>query len=138
MVSHILVAYDGSEHAGRAFGQALFLAATCKAKVTVLSIIVAPRPPEEVEAEANLEQAREQIERRFKSLEQDAAAHRVPVTFEILVGHPAQHIVEFAKDTNSDLIVVGHTGKSLIKRLMSGSVSRAVVEHAHCSVLVAR
>jgi nucleotide-binding universal stress UspA family protein len=138
MISHILVAYDGSEHSDRAFGQALFLAATCKARMTVLSIIVAPRPPEEVEAEANLEQAQEQIETRFKLLEQDAAAHGVPATFEIRVGHPAQHIVEFAKDSKSDLIVVGHNGKSLIKRLMSGSVSRAVMEHAHCSVLIAR
>lgn len=138
MISHILLAYDGSEHGDRAFGETLSLAAQCKAKLTVLSIIVPPRPPEEVEAEANVERAREQIEARFKSLKEDAATHHVTARFEIRVGHPAQHIVDFAKELDVDLVIVGHSGKGVMKRLALGSVSRSVMEHAHCSVLVTR
>ncbi|MBA2594311.1 MAG: universal stress protein [Gammaproteobacteria bacterium] len=37
-----------------------------------------------------------------------------------------------------DLIVVGHRGKGFFERLLVGSVSKQVVTHAYCPVLVVR
>jgi nucleotide-binding universal stress UspA family protein len=53
-------------------------------------------------------------------------------------GNPAPMIVEEAKHWNADLIVVGSHGFGFWNRLLLGSVSNAIVQHAPCSVLVVR
>jgi nucleotide-binding universal stress UspA family protein len=53
-------------------------------------------------------------------------------------GHAAEAIIEKANQIQADLIVVGSRGLTGIKRLFLGSVSRKVVRHAPCSVLVVR
>lgn len=55
-----------------------------------------------------------------------------------LQGHPAAAIVDHARETDADLIVVGTHGRTGISRLMVGSVARAIVTHATASVLVVR
>jgi nucleotide-binding universal stress UspA family protein len=50
----------------------------------------------------------------------------------------AQEICDEAKRQNADLILVGATGMSGIERYLLGSVSLKVVDHAPCSVWVAR
>lgn len=56
---------------------------------------------------------------------------------ELLLGHPVDAIAEYAKKAGADLIVVGHKHlDSWAKRWWSGSVSKTLIEHAHCSVLV--
>jgi nucleotide-binding universal stress UspA family protein len=53
-------------------------------------------------------------------------------------GDPASEVVKAARDGGFDLIVVGHRGQSPVRAFLLGSVSDRVVNHAHCSVLVAR
>jgi len=50
----------------------------------------------------------------------------------------AQTIVDEAERFDADLIVMGSRGRSAWKRLLMGSVSMAVAQHAHCSVEIAR
>ena len=47
-------------------------------------------------------------------------------------------IASYADRKEIELIVIGATGKSGIRRLLLGSVSAGVVAHSHCSVLVVR
>ena len=47
-------------------------------------------------------------------------------------------IASYADRKEIELIVIGATGKSGIRRLLLGSVSTGVVAHSHCSVLVVR
>ena len=47
-------------------------------------------------------------------------------------------ILDFAKENNIDLIVIGTRGRSGFKRLLLGSVALHVVTYAHCSVLVVK
>ncbi|MDZ7627565.1 MAG: universal stress protein [Parvularculaceae bacterium] len=49
---------------------------------------------------------------------------------------PAETILDFAKRTNSDLIIVGSHQKSAIDRLMLGSVSGAVLTRSEIDVLI--
>ena len=51
-------------------------------------------------------------------------------------GNPAHRLVEAAVNWDADLIVVGHHGRSGLERLLVGSVARAVLYHAPCSVLI--
>lgn len=53
-------------------------------------------------------------------------------------GHIAKQIVETAEELGVDHIVVGSHGLTGFHRFLLGSVSRAVVTHAPCSVLVVR
>ncbi|MEN2994902.1 MAG: universal stress protein, partial [Thermodesulfovibrio sp.] len=56
----------------------------------------------------------------------------------ILEGNPADVIVDYAKDNNIDLIVIGTKGKDATERTLFGSVSQKVTAHAGCSVLVVK
>ena len=60
------------------------------------------------------------------------------ITSEIILGSPAQVIVDEAESWGADLIVMGSRGLGVWNRLLLGSVSNAVVHHAKCSVEVVR
>jgi nucleotide-binding universal stress UspA family protein len=47
-------------------------------------------------------------------------------------------VTSYANKKEIELIVIGATGKSGLRRLLLGSVSGGVVTHSHCSVLVVR
>lgn len=47
-------------------------------------------------------------------------------------------IANFAERNHIDLIVVGATGKSGLRRLLLGNVSTGLVAHSHCPVMIVR
>ena len=53
-------------------------------------------------------------------------------------GRAATVILEEAERTSAELIIVGARDHGAIERVLLGSVSAEVVDHAHCPVLVAR
>ncbi|MBK9154331.1 MAG: universal stress protein [Chloracidobacterium sp.] len=60
------------------------------------------------------------------------------VESEVMVGSPGWVLVDRAKEWKADLVVVGSQGRSALKRLFLGSVSRRVLSEASCSVRVVR
>jgi nucleotide-binding universal stress UspA family protein len=138
MIDKILMAYDGSVQAEKAYDSALDVASKYSAPLSVVSVARPLEPPVAVEFEAVLEHAREYYSRRFEALKEKAAALGISPDFEVLVGHPAEQIVSYAESKGVDLIVMGHRGGSLIHGWMLGSVARRVIAHAHCMVLVVR
>lgn len=56
----------------------------------------------------------------------------------VRVGNAADEIVAAAREWPADLIVLGATGASLVRRLILGSVARAVLQRSSSSVLIAR
>lgn len=134
----ILVAYDGSASAHKAFALGMELAAKYQAEVDVLAIA---RPPEfgtEVETEAVIEKSRQHCHHLLKQLQVGAATGSVVPRFHVAVGHPAEQIVRHAENWKSDLIVMGHRGHSLFERWLAGSVAKRVIDLAQCDVLIAR
>ncbi|WP_343574791.1 universal stress protein [Mycobacterium sp.] len=53
---------------------------------------------------------------------------------EVVYAHPVDALVDASKDAR--MIVVGSHGRGALGRLLMGSVSRGVMEHAHCAVAV--
>jgi nucleotide-binding universal stress UspA family protein len=49
-----------------------------------------------------------------------------------------QSVTDYAQDQEIDLVILGTRGSGGFKRLLVGSVSNDVVNHAHCSVMVIR
>jgi len=69
-------------------------------------------------------------------IEENAKAAGIEAAPIMLKGNPAEKILEFAETQKVDMIVVGSTGKSGIKRFMLGTVSEKVVRNSKIPVLV--
>ena len=60
----------------------------------------------------------------------------IRVEKEVLLGEAYVNILETAKNENFDLLVMGNSGFSKIKRFFTGSVAQKVISEAPCPVLV--
>lgn len=139
MIQRIIVAWDDSEKARRAFDFALEIAEKLGAELRVLSVAQPPEPPVAVEMEAVLDSAREYYEKSWGPLRAEAKALGVSAQFEVRIGHPADQIVRCAAETGADMIVMGHRGKSsFIDRWLLGSISKRVLSYAPCTVTIVR
>ena len=138
MYRKILVGYDGSASSRKAFETALDLAERNGAELYVLSVARPPEVGDDVETEAVIENSRQYHHRMLAELKASPAAKRVKTHFEVGIGHPAEQIIYDADRHGVDLIVVGHRGRSKFARLLLGSTSKQVTEHAGRPVLVVR
>lgn len=138
MFAKVLVGYDGSPQADRAFSLALELARTTGATVTAVSVVRPPEFAESVEATTLIERATEYYEESFTDLRSRAKDAEVTLVCEVRVGHPADWVVRLARERGAELIVVGHRGKSRVEEWLLGSVSKRVLSYAPCHVLVVR
>jgi nucleotide-binding universal stress UspA family protein len=134
----IVVGYDGSEQSKRALAKAAELAGKFGASVTVVNAGVVhggpavhgalPVDPDELaEVQTELAEARSILQGQG-------------ITAKLVEGRgdPAEAIVETAKDSGADLVVVGTRGQNPVARLVLGSVSTRVAHEAPCDVLVVR
>jgi nucleotide-binding universal stress UspA family protein len=138
MITRLLLAYDGSEPAMRAFEFAVDLARHYHAPLHLLSVA---RPPDfgtEVETEAMIEQSRRHYDQLLHKLSARLQTEGIESVSEIVVGHPAEQILHYADRHHVDHIVVGHRGRTIFGRLLIGSVARQVIAYANCAVTVVR
>jgi nucleotide-binding universal stress UspA family protein len=56
----------------------------------------------------------------------------------VVHGDPREALVDAARSTGADLVVVGSHGRTGLDKLMMGSVASHVVTHAPCSVMVVK
>ena len=139
MIKRILLAYDGSAPADKAYSFALDIAKKYDADLYVLAVARPPEFGDDVETEAIIENSKKHYHKVLAPLKAQAPSQGVRVRFEVVVGHPADQILRHAESQyKADLIVLGHRGKSLFERLRLGSVSKHVIHYAHCAVLVVR
>jgi nucleotide-binding universal stress UspA family protein len=138
MYRKILVGYDGSAAGRKAFDAALELAAKHGAELYVVSVARPSEVGDDVETEAVIEHSRQYHRRLLAELKTSVATKGVKVHSEVAVGHPAEQIIYHADQHHADLIVVGDRGRSKFSRLLLGSVSKQVTEHAGRPVLVVR
>jgi nucleotide-binding universal stress UspA family protein len=123
----ILLAYDGSQHAQAAIKMVQELALPPKSRVHLLQVF----PPGKTSVVAQLEHGLEIAEEELKS-------HSINVHAELVLGYPAEKIVETAHETNPDLIVIGAKGLRATLGILLGGVAQQVVEYACCPTLVVR
>ena len=68
----------------------------------------------------------------------EVAGAQTEVTSRTLKGDPKAEILDYAEHWGADLIIFGTHGYKALERLWLGSVSRALILHAKCSVDVVR
>lgn len=145
MYSHLLVPTDGSPLSGDALAQALKLASSVGARVTVLTVIepfqVMAYEPEQIAStrDAYERYARQEADRRLA----DAAAKATAagVAHEVLAvsaNDPHEAIIDTAHARGCDLVAMASHGRRGIKALVLGSVTAKVLTHSDIPVLVYR
>lgn len=141
MLKKILIAFDGSEPSRYAFSYALELMRHFTIKIpeiTVVAVAQLPEPADIVEIDAIIDSATEYYKALFKELEVQAETMQLEIKTEVLVGHPADQVIRYAKEHEIDMIFAGQTGKSKIETWLMGSVSRRIVAYAHCPVTIVK
>jgi nucleotide-binding universal stress UspA family protein len=139
----ILLATDGSEEAHLAAATAADLAEKTYSELHVLTVgpdyplYELPEHPAEFEdvLSENRREAKEVLEQQAKSIEESGGTVKETHLRE---GRAAEEIIEVAEEIGAGLIVMGSRGHGRLRRALLGSVSDAVVRHAHCPVTVVR
>jgi nucleotide-binding universal stress UspA family protein len=142
----ILFAADFSESSRDAFRLACSLAVENKTRLIVLHVaepaVVAEEPvPMGRPVDRFLDAARDEVRHealRRRMREVYAPHHPIDVEHVIREGDVAGEIHGMAAAVRADLIVLGTHGRTVLRRLLFGSVATAVLRGAHCPVLVLR
>ena len=138
MYKKILVPTDGSDLAKKAQKHALYLAKQSGAEIIALTVTEnnfingLPLDDEVYAVNQILKEQSEKNLQEFDELNED----NLEITHVIREGSPADSILEEAKESDVDLIVMGSSGKSGFDRFIMGSVADKVVNSAKCAVLV--
>ena len=91
--------------------------------------------------ESNFSKAREKALEWISHLASDLATSDAKPETQILSDQDSSivgAILEYAEKSAVDLIIVGNRGLGGFKKLILGSVSQGIINHAKCSVLVVR
>jgi nucleotide-binding universal stress UspA family protein len=141
MIKRILVAFDGSQQAEKAFDYALEFSRLCPGaalEITVISVAQPPEPIDIVEMDAVIDNATQHYEELFNKLREKAREKGIEIKTHVAVGHPADQIVKYAVENKSDVVIMGQRGKSRIENWLLGSVSKRVASYAPCTVTIVK
>ena len=138
MFKKMLLAYDGSDPARKAFDRCLEMAKCFSAELSIVMVVRPPEFAEDVETEAIIDNARSYFDGETENLKARAGRAGLDPQSHIRIGHPAEQIIAAAEEWDADLIVTGHRGRGLFERWLLGSVSRLVIAYARCAVMVIR
>ncbi|MBI4362832.1 MAG: universal stress protein [Euryarchaeota archaeon] len=138
----VLVAVDGSKPGEMAFQTAVQIADAMGATLEVVTVITGPENPRGRKEMMSLKEALEAQKRDAGELLQKHAAKardwKLEVRSQVLEGEVPTELVNYARRTKADLLVVGNRGLSGVRRLLLGSVSRGVADRAKCNVLIVK
>ena len=141
MIKKILCAIDRSPSSLQAFGYALALARWQSARLNLLEVIEEAPPPGVNRAPTSdgvPNETRTTLERDLRRVLTARRASDVKVEISLRNGNVVQEILEQAKKSQPDLMVIGSHGRGGIQRLVLGSVAEKVLRLATCPVLTVR
>lgn len=143
MFQKILVPFDLSTQATRAYKVALDLATRYESSVTLLTCLEGDAWHHRY-YDGRIDEELRKIQKkatkeRFKKLEPLAQKKNVPVKSYMLESKlVANDIVSFAKSRKYDLIVIGSHGRTGIDKLILGSVANKISQKASCPILIVK
>lgn len=123
-INKILVAVDGSDNACKAVDKAIDLAE--KAKASLDFVYVASHINEHIPSEIV-------FNRIWEKLPEDVTARK-----HVETGSRSKAILKVAKETDTDMIVMGTRGLSIFRGALIGSISQKVIENSTVPVMVVK
>jgi nucleotide-binding universal stress UspA family protein len=131
MYRDLLIATDGNELGQRAADHGVELARELDATVHGLSVLTegaTTRDHIRADPEGEAEEA-------LQHIKQSGDEKGVAVTTDVRTGDPCDAIVEYAEESEADLIVMGTTAAGHLDRILYGSTTQCVSEKATVPVL---
>ena len=98
------------------------------------TLLTAPEMAQYIPPSESPEEAKAIVEKAAGALRSAG----INMTTAIVQGEAKSIILDDAKAWGADLIVLGSHGRKGLERFLVGSVSEAVLRHAHCSVEIVR
>jgi nucleotide-binding universal stress UspA family protein len=145
MYRHILVPTDGSELSEKAIQQAIALAQTIRARLTVLTAsptfhyvaldpVMVTDTPERYEKDCEA-----RAEKYLGAARVEAGVAGIPCeTLRVTNDHPYRAIIDTAAAKGCDLIVMASHGRKGVSAFLLGSETNKVLTHSTIPVLVCR
>jgi nucleotide-binding universal stress UspA family protein len=128
---NVLFATDGKPHSEKATKYAMEYAKRNEAKLFIV-FVVSPKADEDKE---------KLIQNGMKVLERlklEAVEKKVEVTTLLEAGNPYEAIISASDRVKAEAIIVGTSGKTVLDRVLIGSVSEYVVRNSRCTVIVVK
>jgi nucleotide-binding universal stress UspA family protein len=126
-IRSILLADDSSEHAQAAIQLLCSLALPAETTILAVSVFTPLQTSDHERLRKSLENAQACLYNRGMT-----------VSTELVLGYPAEKIIELAGQADPDLIVLGARGLRATLGILLGGVAQQVVEYANWPVLVVR
>lgn len=138
MYTHIILAYDGSEHAKKAAKRAANIASGAGAKITVITAYPSLSSIFFFDEEISQEEMHNYWTERASEVKPLLEEKEIDYDMIVEEGEPRELILEKAHELRVDLIVIGSRGLNRYQRFMLGAVSQGISTHAHCDVLIVK
>jgi nucleotide-binding universal stress UspA family protein len=141
MPRDVLIGYDGSDNAKLALRQAIEIAQSSNARLTVMSVVpdVAATVQGAWLAGANPQQLEQEMTDQVSATLEEAIAQvpeEVPVTKLLGHGHAGPALISAIEEQGCDLVVVGTRGRGAMKSLFLGSVTEHLVSRSSVPIVV--
>ena len=131
LIPRLVVAYDFSDPARRAFELAVFMGRQLDAEVHVVTVLDSSESKSDA-ASQETEDLRQLLEMRTAGT---IKSDDVKLQCHALIGQPAEAIVAMAQEIDAPLIICGTTGKGAVARTLLGSVSHELVHKSGAIVM---
>lgn len=128
---NVLLATDGKAHSDKATKYAFEYARLHKAMLFIVYVV---SPKAEEDKDKIIQNGMRVLER----LKNEAVEHGVEVTSLLEAGNPYEAILTASERIKAEAIIVGTSGKTVLDRVLIGSVSEYVVRNARCTVVVVK
>jgi nucleotide-binding universal stress UspA family protein len=144
-IKKILMPIDRSEYREKILAYALALAKAWGAELTAIHVIDPGRGVpggriKEKEQEREEEAKREAETLVLNAIDPLIGKEGISIKKEVVEGSDsiAKSIINYAKQNNFDVIVIGTKGMTAVEEFFLGSVANNVIHHAHCPVFAIR
>jgi nucleotide-binding universal stress UspA family protein len=142
-LKQILVPIDFSEHSKKALQYAIPFARQFQAKIIALYVVEPTIYPADFSfgqvGIPNIEtELQSKGEQELKTLLTEIVGGRVPAEALVRTGLPFVEVINFAHESDIDLIIVATHGHTGVEHILFGSTAEKIVRKAPCPVLVVR
>jgi nucleotide-binding universal stress UspA family protein len=143
-IHRVLLAFDGSPGAWAALEQAIAVADSQHALLTIAGVVAEPTvwlgygPAMMPYTRETLIRELERDMQRKLAAARDEVPATISVTTQLLHGRPARALAELAESGNYDLVVAGPRKAGFFRRLFGGSVTHSLLTRCSTSVLAVK